>query len=99
MISELSPMLENGPMNECSTLTFFPIMHGPLMVLSVIFASAPVLTLPSIMLFIMIPFMSRLIYSSRMRALADKMSSFLPVSSHHEFKISALTLKPMFIIS
>ena len=43
--------------------------------------------------------MSRSMYSSRILALAESMSSFLPVSSHHELRISALTLKPMLTIS
>lgn len=50
-------------------------------------------------LLIMVPLISRSMYSSSMVVLAERMSSFLPVSSHHELRISAFTLKPMFTIS
>ena len=70
------------------------MMQGPLIVLFIIFASESILTLPSIVLLIMLPRMSRSMYSSSIFAFADRMSSFLPVSSHHELRISAFTLKP-----
>ena len=86
-------------MNEFSMFAFLPIMHGPLMVLFVILASLSMFTRPSMVLFSLVPLTSRFMYSSRIFALAERMSSFLPVSSHHELRISALTLKPMLTIS
>ncbi len=86
-------------MNEFSMQVFFPIMLGPLIVLLVMVASGSIFTLPSMVLLVMVPFVSRLMNSSRILALAERMSSFLPVSSHHVLRISALTLKPMLTIS
>lgn len=56
-------------------------------------------TLPSILLSMISPRISRLANSSKTLAFAYIISSFLPVSSHQVFSFSALTLKPSFIIS
>src|SRR4030066_1571540 len=98
-ILEPFPTLVYGPMKEFSITVSFPITQGPLMVLAAIFASASILTRPSVVLLVTVPLMSRSMYSSSIFALAERISSFLPVSSHHELRISALTLKPMFTIS
>src|SRR5450759_483963 len=59
-----------------------------------------IFTLPVILLLLStLPHMSYLIYSSRTILFAVKISSFFPVSSHHAFKISLLTLQPMSINS